>query len=175
MAHSGVHMREAARGKSLADYWPLFALVIVSGLAAFAISARTGIGNIAMHEFMHAYMGVFLTIFATLKLFDLKGFMNGFAMYDLGAKVDSRWGYIYPFIELALGLAYFAHVAPKATYIATIIVFLFGAIGVVLALRKGLDIACPCMGNILKVPLSTVTLTEDIAMAAMAAMLLAGW
>lgn len=40
-----------------------------------------------------------------------------------------------------------------------------GAIGVVLVLRKGLDIACPCMGNVLSVPLSTVTLSEDGLMA----------
>jgi hypothetical protein len=51
-------------------------------------------------------------------------------------------------------------------------VFTFGAVGVVLALRRGLDIACPCMGNVLSVPLSTVTLTEDVLMVAMAIMLL---
>ena len=172
MAHSAVHVRQASRGKSLADYWPLFVLVVVSGLAAFAIAA--GQGTLTMRAVMHAYMGVFLTIFATLKLFDLRGFMDGFAMYDLAAKADSRWGYVYPFVELALGLSYLAYFQPQATYVATIGVFAFGTIGVLLALRKGLDIACPCMGNILKVPLSTVTLTEDIAMAAMAAMLLAG-
>ena len=32
--------------------------------------------------------------------------MNGFAMFDLIAKRNSTWGYVYPFIELALGLAY---------------------------------------------------------------------
>jgi hypothetical protein len=61
---------------------------------------------------------------------------------------------------------------PSITYVATIIVFTFGAIGAILALRKGLDIACPCMGNVLTVPLSTVTLTEDGVMAAMAPSLL---
>ena len=98
--------------------------------------------------------------------------MNGFAMYDLIAKRNSAWGYVYPFIELALGLAYLAFLWPTATYIATIVVFTFGAIGVGLALRRGLDIACPCMGNVLSVPLSTVTLTEDALMVAMAIMLL---
>jgi hypothetical protein len=39
--------------------------------------------------------------------------------------------------ELGLGLTYRA--LPTATYIATIIVFTFGAVGVVLALRRGLD------------------------------------
>ena len=33
-------------------------------------------------------------------------------------------------------------------------------------------LACPSMGNVLNVPLSTVTLTEDLAMIAMAGALL---
>jgi hypothetical protein len=76
------------------------------------------------------------------------------------------------FIELGLGLSYLAFLWPTATYVATILVFTFGAVGVVLALRRGLDIACPCMGNVLSVPLSTVTLTEDVLMVAMAMLLL---
>lgn len=43
----------------------------------------------------------------------------------------------------------------------------------ILALRRGLDIECPCMGSVLSVPLSTVTLVEDLGMAAMAAAMLA--
>ncbi|MGH6872618.1 MAG: MauE/DoxX family redox-associated membrane protein [Rhizomicrobium sp.] len=173
MAHSAAHVRDASRGRALGDYWPLACLIAVCALAAAAI-AHGASGAITMRSFMHAYMGVFLLMFATLKLFDLQGFMDGFAMYDLASRIDSRWGYVYPFVELGLGLAYLAFIAPAITYIVTIAVFLFGAAGVVLALRRGLDIACPCMGNILKVPLSTVTLTEDLGMAAMAALLLAG-
>lgn len=165
-----VHKREEGRGSNLADYWPLIALILVAGAAALAIAA--GFGTIAMQPLMHAYMGVFLTIFALLKLFDLQGFADGFAMYDLIAGKLRAWGLVYPFVELALGLAYFAFAVPVVTYVATIVVFLFGAIGVVVALRRGLDIDCPCMGNILSVPLSTVTLTEDLGMVAMAAILL---
>lgn len=91
---------------------------------------------------------MFLVFFALLKIFNLQWFMNGFAMYDLIAMCNSAWGYLYPFIELALGLAYLAFLWPTATYIATMVVFTFGAIGVVLALRRGLDIACPCMGSV---------------------------
>jgi hypothetical protein len=39
---------------------------------------------------------------------------------------------------------------------------------VIRALRRKLDIECACMGTILNVPLSTVALTEDLAMAVMA-------
>ena len=170
MPQAGVHVRQADRGRSLTDYWPLGSLIVVAALAALAIAA--GSGQTTMRGFMHAYMGVFLIFFALLKVFDLEGFKDGFAMYDLIAIRNSAWGYVYPFIELALGLAYLAFLWPRSVYVATIIVFGFGAIGVILALRKGLDIACPCMGNVLAVPLSTVTLTEDGVMAAMALSLL---
>lgn len=75
------------RGRSLSDYWPLIRLVVVSALAALAIAA--GSGNMTMTSVTHAYMGVFLVFFAQLKIFDLEGFMNGFAMYDLIAKRNS--------------------------------------------------------------------------------------
>ena len=55
-----------------------------------------------MTSVMHAYMGVFLV--SSPYCFDLEGFINGFAMYDLIAKRNSTWGYVYPFIELALVL-----------------------------------------------------------------------
>jgi hypothetical protein len=113
MAVSNLHVRDAQRGRSLSDYWPLISLVVVSALAAFAIAA--GSGQVTMTSVMHAYMGVFLVFFALLKIFDLEGFMNGFAMYDLIAKRNSTWGYLYPFVELALGLAYLAFLWPTAT------------------------------------------------------------
>ncbi|MGF1476752.1 MAG: MauE/DoxX family redox-associated membrane protein [Geminicoccaceae bacterium] len=172
MARSADHVRQQSRGSALGDYWPLISLVVVSGLAGLAIA--TGFGDGGMTGFMHAYMGVFLVIFALLKLFDLEGFKNGFAMYDLLARRVRAYGYVYPFIELALGLAYLSFFLPVATYAVTIVVFAFGTLGVVSALRRGLDIDCPCMGNILSVPLSTVTLTEDLAMVAMAGLLLLG-
>ena len=170
MAKSAYHVREEGRGASLWAYWPLISLVVVSGLAGFATAV--GFGDLTMTGFMHGYMGVFLVIFALIKLFDLEGFKDGFAMYDLLARRVRAYGYVYPFVELALGLAYLSFFAPTFTYLATIVVFGFGTLGVVSALRRGLDIDCPCMGNILSVPLSTVTLTEDLGMVLMAGLLL---
>jgi hypothetical protein len=59
-------VRDAQRGPSLSDYWPLISLVVVSALAAFAIAA--GSGQVTMTSVMHAYMGVFLVFFALLKI-----------------------------------------------------------------------------------------------------------
>ncbi|MDB6126270.1 MAG: hypothetical protein JWM35_166, partial [Verrucomicrobia bacterium] len=120
-------------------------------------------------SWMHHFMGIFLVNFSMLKLFDVPAFADGFQMYDLLAKRLRPYALVYPFIELALGLAYLSSWNPSVVYAATVIVLSFGALGVINALRKGLDLNCACMGTILKVPLSTVALTEDLGMAAMAA------
>ena len=173
MSDPGVYVRQEGRGSSITDYLPLFSLTLVSVLAGLAISS--GGAELSMTTFMHGFMGVFLVIFALLKIFNLKGFRRGFTMYDLLARKVRNYALVYPFIELGLGLGYLAFFQPVIIYWVTIVVFVFGTLGVLSALRRGLDIDCPCMGSILSVPLSTVTLTEDLAMVAMAAMLLLNW
>lgn len=107
-----------------------------------------------------------------LKLFHPQDFADGFQMYDLVAKKSRIYAYAYPLIELGLGLGYLAHIFPVLVYILTIIILGIGAVGVIKALIKGLNVRCACLGTVLDVPLSTVTLTEDLGMVAMAAILL---
>ncbi len=153
------------------DYLPLLALGFVSLLVAGALRRSYGPDANPAHT-MHDFMGFFLAVFAPLKLFDLPGFADGFQRYDLLAKHFRPYALAYPFIELALGLAYFSFWRPTTVYLATILVLGFGALGVINALRRGLDVNCACMGNTLKVPLSTVALIEDLGMVAMALVML---
>jgi hypothetical protein len=154
------------------DYLPLLVVIALTVAAAVAKQAAYGSWNTA--AWMHDFMGFFLVVFAMLKLFDLPGFANGFAMYDLLAKRVHAYGYLYPFLEAALGLGYLAHLAPTTVAWATIVLLGFGALGVLNALRRGLNVRCACMGTSLRVPLSTVALVEDLGMAAMAVAMLAG-
>ena len=121
---------------------------------------------------MHGAMGIFLCILSMLKLFNLKGFMDGFQKYDLLAGRTRFYALAYPFIELVLGLSYLALFKPELTYALTVFVMVFGSLGVLNAIRLKLDINCPCMGSILKAPVSVVTLVENMAMAVMAAYML---
>lgn len=168
MKKSGPH--HSGSSKSWRDYLPLLALLAVAGLAASAKLPTYGPAAGGRH-WMHDFMGFFLAVFALLKLFDLPGFADGFQKYDLLAKSFRPYALAYPFLELALGLGYLAEWRPAMLYPATMLVLGFGALGVIQALRKGLNVHCACMGNILKVPLSTVALTEDLGMAAMAAVM----
>ncbi len=155
----------------LKRYWPLFILVLIAVLAAAALLHGTQQGFFA---WMHYFMGIFLCQFAMLKLFHPSGFADGFQKYDLVAKKFRSYAYLYPFIELGLGLAYLSFICPVITYSITIIVMGVGAVGVIGTLRKGLDLRCACMGTVLDVPLSTVTLSEDITMGVMAGIMLIG-
>ncbi len=165
------HSGGKGRGKSWRDYLPLIVIAVVTLLAACAKQAADG-DQWDWRLWMHDFMGFFLIVFAMFKLFDIDGFADGFQMYDPLAKPFRGYAYLYPFIELGLGLAYLAHAVPSFIYAATIAVMVFGSLGVLNALRKGLDLECACMGTVLKVPLSTVALVEDLGMAVMAAAML---
>lgn len=158
------------RGGTLGAYRPLIVLILISIAAACALTSRD---NRVLMDWMHYFMGIVLLVFAMLKLFQPSAFADGFQMYDLLAKRSRLYAHAYPYIELGLGLGYLSFAVPALTYWATIIVMSFGMVGVLIALARGLNINCACMGNVLNVPLSTVTLTEDIGMTVMAAAMLA--
>ncbi len=155
--------------RSVKNYMPLIILVLVTFLAATALTYGQ---KKNFYEGMHFFMGFFFCIFAMLKLFNLAGFVAGFRLYDALAKNIFIYGYIYPFIELILGLAYLSFVCPVLTYSITSVLMVISSIGVVQSLKKGLDTRCACMGTVLNVPLSTVALIENIGMGLMAFIML---
>jgi len=149
--------------KEKKTYWPLIAVIIVSILMGLALS---------MYEsaflFMRYFLGSFLCLISLVKLFDLKGFHMAFMEYDLLAKRVGFYGWIYPFIELALGLGFFAGKYLIAVSFLTFLILGFGAFGVFQAMKDKKEITCACMGSVLKVPLTTVSLIEDVVMSLMA-------
>lgn len=151
------------------SYIPIIVIVTFTLLAAIAANSVSGF---PIKAIMLDWMGFFLVVFSMFKFFDLKGFSHGFAMYDLLAKRAHGYGLIYPFLELALGLGYLAKWNLPFVYVATVILMSFGAAGILVALKRGLNVNCACLGTTLKVPLSTVALTEDLVMAVMALVML---
>ncbi|MEO6053170.1 MAG: MauE/DoxX family redox-associated membrane protein, partial [Chthoniobacterales bacterium] len=154
MENHDVHQRQKDRGSSWKNYIPLLVIIALTLLAACAKQvaynhidlAVGGNGNWNRMTWMHDFMGFFLVIFSMFKFFNMEGFADGFQMYDLLAKPFRPYAYVYPFIELGLGLGYLSYWQPKTIYIATIVVMLFGSLGVFNALRKKLDIECACLG-----------------------------
>jgi hypothetical protein len=163
--------RHKVRGPHWFDYISLIVLTAVTLLAAGA-KQFAYLHPFSSTDWMLDFMGFFFVAFAMLKLFDLEGFADAFQMYDLIAKHFRVYGYIYPFIELALGLAYLAQWQLPSVYCVTIIVMVWGATGVFWAFNQGLDLSRASVRSALHVPLSCVALIENVGMAAMALIML---
>lgn len=118
---------------------------------------------------MNHFMAGFFIVFSFFKFLDLSSFADSYAMYDLLAKKVKAYGYVYPFIELALGVAYLNSFNPLVTNIATIVVMGFSSIGVIQSVLNKQKIRCACLGAVFNLPMSTITIIEDLLMVAMAA------
>lgn len=166
---------EEATKSWLATYKPLLLIFgFISGISALT-AFHTNIFEAAhfsgMH-FMNHFMAGFFLVFSFFKFLDLKGFAESYAMYDILAMKIPTYGYVYPFIELLLGLAYLVNFEPQATNIATIVVMGFSSIGVIMSVLNKKKIRCACLGAVFNLPMSTVTIIEDLLMVGMAVAML---
>jgi copper chaperone CopZ len=153
-----------------AIYKPL--LLIVAFIAGVTLIIHSTLPGRSGHEWMNDFMAGFFLVFSFFKLLNLPAFARAYRGYDLIAAKSNAYAYAYPFIELALGIAYLTRWNPVATNWITLGVMLVSAAGVLNALRKRQLIECACLGTVFKLPMSKVTLIEDLSMAAMAAAML---
>jgi copper chaperone CopZ len=142
-------------------YYPLF---LVMGLIALVSFAG---GNWMMN-----FMGGFFIVFGAFKLLDVPSFANAYARYDVVAKIFKPWGYAYPFIETALGFAFLFNFQMIASVWVALVLSAIGIIGAVQANLEKETIQCACLGTVFHLPMSVVTIVENVGMAAMAAMML---
>ena len=118
------------------------------------------------------FMGLFYIIFSFFKILDLKGFPESFKMYDPIAKVFPIYGWIYPFIEIILGIMFLMRFEVKIALISTIFILGGTTIGVTKILLERKKIQCACLGTTLKLPMTEATLIENVIMILMAAIML---
>lgn len=157
---------------NLRDFLPLiiaiFAVLIFSALFVWLIPEVELTGLTAMRVFM----GMFFLVFGVMKAWSIEGFADAFSMYDPLAKLSRVYARTYPFIELLLGVLFLLGAALITVSIVTLFIMLVGAYGVFQKLRKKERIPCACMGAVFKIPMTWVTLGEDLLMAAMAVFML---
>ncbi len=143
--------------------------LFISGVSVIATIEG---GQINLMKWMNYFMAGFFITFSFFKFLDLRAFADSYSMYDLLAKRVRTYGFVYPFIELAMGIAYLTHFAPNSTYIATIVVMGFSSLGVIQSVLDKKKIKCACLGAVFNLPMTTVTIIEDLLMVAMAVLML---
>ena len=149
-------------------YTPVLAVFGTAALMAMAL--RAGVGG---------FMGLAICLLAMLKLMDVQAFAASFRKYDLLSQRWRAWGRLYPGIELLVGLGVLRQPEPAAAaqLVGAVAVWL-GAMGMV-SVGKAvfidhLALNCACVGGNSKTPLGVVSFAENLLMAAMGAVMLAG-
>jgi copper chaperone CopZ len=151
-------------------YKPL--LLIFLFIAATTSIVSIDNGKIDVMLWMQYFMAGFFIVFSFFKFLNLTGFAESYAMYDILAKRVKVYGLIYPFIELILGAAYLTGFEPTITYIATICIMGFSSIGVIQSVLDKKKIRCACLGAVFNLPMSMVTIIENLIMVLMALIML---
>lgn len=163
-------MNSRSNGYVLSDFIPLLAIISLISLATLAKYLFYGAD---LYGSMSDFMGFFFLVFGSFKLINWPGFVSAYRMYDLLAQKSTLYAYLYPLIEVALGIAYLTRWQPLITYAITVVVMFVSSLGVINALRQKQKIVCACLGAVFKLPMTYVTLAEDLLMLFMALIMLA--
>ena len=143
---------------------PLFIILGYIFIASILLNYKTWNLSNAMLDFM----GLFYIIFSFFKILDIRGFSMSFRMYDPLAKQAPIYGYIYPFIEVILGMMFLIRFKVNTALILTVIVLGITTIGVTQTLISKRSIKCACLGTTLNLPMTEATFIENALMIIMA-------
>ncbi len=159
-------MKNSQKTRSTVEY---FKLALVLMLVAAIAALHAGWRGFELLQYLESYMGVFFAVFAGFKLYNLKEFAYGFKSYEIMKHKSVAWGYVYPFMQVLFGGLYLLNYGTVVLDSIVLAWSAFGACVVLLTLRRVGDIHCLCLGNMIKLPLSTVSFIEDFGMAVIAA------
>lgn len=151
-------------------YFPLY--LIFGYITGITLLIQIVNGGFNLMQWMSHFMAGFFLVFSFFKLMKLNAFAEGYRTYDLIARRFPAYAYVYPFIELGLGLAFVTGVAPLAVNIITLVVMGVSSLGVVQSLLRKTQFQCACLGTVIQLPLSKVTLFEDLLMTGMSAVMI---
>ena len=154
----------------LATYKPI--LLIGTYITGATLLIEATAGGFNPERWMQHFMAGFFLVFSFFKLLNLKGFAESYTMYDVIAKRWAGWGYLYAFIELALGIAFLLNFQPMVTNIITFAVMGISIIGVLQSVLNKRKIQCACLGAVFNLPMSTVTIIEDALMIGMSGVMI---
>lgn len=153
------------------DFQQLFPLFLIFGYIITA-AILLNITPWNLNGFMLDFMGLFYIVFSFFKLLDLKGFPESFKIYDPLAKAIPVYAWVYPFIEVVLGLMFLTRMEIPLALIITLLILGITTIGVTKSLLNKKSIQCACLGTALKLPMTKATFIENSIMIVMAIIML---
>ena len=154
----------------LDTYRPI--LLVFSYILGVTLLVEFTNGGFLWMRWMNHFMAGFFLVFSFFKLLNLQGFAESYSMYDVVAKKWNVWGYLYAFVELALGISFLTGFNPLITNAVSFLVMTVSIIGVLQSVLNKRKIKCACLGAVFNLPMSTITIIEDALMILMSAVML---
>lgn len=158
-----LNITKKSESQKLLPLLSIFVLIFILMIITMSIQSNFSLMNIMMLS-----MAYFFLVFGIFKVINLKSFAKAYMTYDILAIKSKVYAYLYPFIEIALGIMYFFYLGNIYRDIFTFIIMCISAVGVWQALKSKSDIPCACLGMVFDVPMTKVTLFENLVMALMA-------
>lgn len=147
-------------------------LLIFFYITIVALISANSTGGFDWMKGMRVFMSGFFLTFSFFKILDLNGFADSYATYDIIAKRTRLWGFMYVFIELALGISYAINFQSFLTNLVAFIVMSISIVGVLQSVLNKRKIRCACLGAVFNLPMSTITIIEDALMIIMSGIML---
>jgi hypothetical protein len=163
------HNQEKDNLYTLKNFLPL--IVLGTMIIVFTLIKQILYG-FNLNNAMLDLMGSFFIIFSSFKIINLYGFAEAYSTYDIIAKRYLIYAYIYPFIEFILGIFYLMRFQIIIASWVTLLLMTVSSIGVAYELSQKRQMMCACLGAVFKIPMTYVTLAEDIIMGTMAFIML---
>lgn len=170
LERAGVRSELEEKKSWLATYKPI--LLIFGYILGITLLVEYVNDGFVWMRWMNHFMAGFFLVFSFFKLLNLKGFAESYAMYDVVAKKWNGWGFIYPFVELVLGIAFLTGFNLFLTNALTFVIMTVSIIGVLQSVLNKRKIKCACLGDVFNLPMSTITIIEDALMIGMSAVML---
>jgi hypothetical protein len=162
-----VQSEEVRRGEYLK-----FALIVLGILILSEFLTYTQTNSFFSVVGLSNFMGMFFIVFGIFKFINLKTFAMAYKTYDIVAKRFTIWGYLYPFIEIILGILYIGYWFPIATNIINFTIMIISSIGVLRTLFDKQKVRCASLGLIIDLPVDYITVVEDLGMAFLALLMI---
>lgn len=155
------------------SYAPVMVVFLTAALIAMATSWAV-LGTLLTVMTAEWFVSIAMMLLAMLKLQDVEKFSTMFLGYDLLARRWVPYAYAYPFLEWGAGALMTAHALPWLSIPVALAIGTIGAVSVFYAVYvQKRELKCACVGGSSNVPLGFVSLTENLAMIAMALWMLA--
>ena len=172
-ADGGMKQHHAATAPVTTSWLQTYKPILLIGAYLTGITLLVeAVNGFNFMQWMQYFMAGFFLVFSFFKFLDLKGFAESYATYDIVAMRWTGWGKVYAFIELFLGLAFLAGFEPVLTNGLTFAVMSISLVGVVQSVLAKKTIRCACLGTVFNLPMSTITITEDVLMIVMSGIML---